>query len=190
MADLTSASAPRRRDWDSEAATPDLALHIAPSSNQQPREGLPADQSDALDTDKFRIPGAGAGFDPTLYDWSSAIARSVIRRDRPPLSVSELANVAIALSFCAGVGLSVIDTRADVELITGIRIRGLSLRTLILAKAKIATACGGEALSATKAANIVDQCARVAGVAVVVAALRVPPGGGSASITRYRRLAV
>jgi hypothetical protein len=168
---------------------PNREWGVSHLSDREPRVRHPVD-SEGLDTDKFRIPGAGVGFDPILYDWSSGVARSVVRHNRPPLNASELANVAIALSFCAGVGISVVDTRADVELITGVRIRGLSLRTLILAKAKIATACGGEALSATRAANVVDQCAREAGVAMVVASLRVPPGGGAASITRYKRLAM
>jgi hypothetical protein len=125
-----------------------------------------------VDTGQLRIPGAGLGFNPVLYKWASVIARVIACQDRPPLSAAEVTNAAIAFSFCAGVGLSVVDTMTGSEVITGVRIRGLSLRTLVIAKAKIATACGGEDLSAGSAARIVDECARKVGVAIIVSALR------------------
>ncbi|WP_301161078.1 hypothetical protein [Mycolicibacterium fortuitum] len=128
-----------------------------------------------IDTARLRIPGASAGFDDNLYRWTNTIAQAVSTRTRPPLGAEEVANAAIAFSFCAGIGLSVIHTATGDELIKGMRIRGLSLRTLTLAKAKIASACGGDHLTAVQAARIVDTCARQVGVAVIISSLRIRP---------------
>jgi hypothetical protein len=143
-----------------------------------------APSDEGIDTGRLRIPGAELGLDPKLYKWIAVIGRTTSGNEFRYLTDEEVANAAIALSFCAGLGLSVIDTANGSELITGIRIRGLSLRTLTLAKAKIANAVGADRMPAAAAARLVDDCGRAVGISVVISAMRQTPRGASGNGSR------
>ena len=115
----------------------------------------------------WEIPGVRKGF--------LAAFDSLLMELRNSCGVVEVAKypsprTTTALAWCAGLGVSAVCVDTGRELLVGVHNEHLSQRALVLAKAKLASACGVTGLTAAKAADVIDAACVRAGFVFVSAA--------------------